>query len=103
MRPTLSANWIFKPRRDPWSRTAPVDAVPPSPLGLYHLIGNVAEITDTKQRSEDPPYAIRGSWFDALSLATRAIDSAEMRITKRGFRIVFQTAGAKGWRYGAKQ
>lgn len=101
--------WIFKPRRDPWPRTAPVDAVPPSPLGLYHLIGNVAEITETRF-SLDPKnalYAIRGgSWFDAsregVSLATRAIDSAEMRITKRGFRIVFQTAGAKGWRYGAK-
>jgi serine/threonine protein kinase len=101
--------WIFKPRRDPWPRTAPVDAVPPSPLGLYHLIGNVAEITETRF-SLDPKnalYAIRGGcWFDAsregVSLATRAIDSAEMRITKRGFRIVFQTAKAEGWRYGRK-
>lgn len=103
-------NWIFKPRRDPWPRTAPVDAVPPSPLGLYHLIGNVAEITETRLNNDPKTrlYAIRGGcWFDAsregVSLATRAIDSAEMRITKRGFRIVFQTAGAEGWRYGAKK
>jgi serine/threonine protein kinase len=101
--------WIFKPRRDPWPRTAPVDAVPPSPLGLYHLIGNVAEITETRF-SLDPKnalHAIRGGcWFDGsregVSLATRAIDSAEMRITKRGFRVVFVQRGGQGWRYCKK-
>jgi formylglycine-generating enzyme required for sulfatase activity/predicted Ser/Thr protein kinase len=100
--------WIFKPRRDPWPRTARVDAVPPSPLGLYHMIGNVAEMTETRF-TLDPKntlYAIRGgSWFDGsregVSLATRAVDSGEMRITKRGFRLVFVKQGGAGWRYGA--
>lgn len=102
-------NWIFKSRRDPWPRTAPVNAVPPSPLGLYHMVGNVAEITESLI-SVNPKlrlYAIRGaSWFDAsregVSLATRARDSAGMRIDKRGFRIVFVTRGGEGWRYVEK-
>lgn len=102
-------NWIFKPRRDPWPRTAPVNAVPPSPLGLYHMVGNVAEITDSLI-NDDPSlrlHAIRGgAWFDGsregVSLATRARDSAGMRITKRGFRIVFVTRGGEGWRYVEK-
>ncbi|MES2598730.1 MAG: bifunctional serine/threonine-protein kinase/formylglycine-generating enzyme family protein [Verrucomicrobiota bacterium] len=102
-------NWIFKPRRDPWPRTAPVNAVPPSPLGLYHMVGNVAEITESLI-NDDPSlrlHAIRGgAWFDGsregVSLATRARDSAGMRIDKRGFRIVFVTRGGEGWRYVGK-
>ena len=99
--------WIHRPRRDPWRGSAPVDAVPPDPRGLYHLTGNVWEWTETpyNQSNEAHTLVLRGgSWMDAsresLSLAFRDRDLGTQRMTKRGFRVVFQRSGAAGWRYG---
>lgn len=98
--------WLHRPRKDGWRGTAPVTAMPADALGLHHLTGNVWEWTETpyNQGSEKHALVLRGgSWLDAsrdgLSLAARDRDLGTMRMTKRGFRIVFQPGGAPGWRY----
>lgn len=102
--------WQHRPRRDGWRGTAPVNAVPADPRGLHHLTGNVSEWTETpyNQQGEKHALVIRGaSWQDAsregLSLVFRNRDLGSMRITTRGFRIVFQESAAPGWRYGEKK
>ena len=99
--------WLHRPRRDGWRGTAPVDAAPPSPLGLRHLNGNVWEWTETPFNEGEEKHALvlrGGSWLDAsreaLSTAFRDRDLGTVRMTKRGFRIVFQESEASGWRYG---
>lgn len=48
----ISANWATLPFSDPWLRVAPVEALPASALGFYHLCGNVEEWTETFGRGE---------------------------------------------------
>ncbi|MBL9157089.1 MAG: SUMF1/EgtB/PvdO family nonheme iron enzyme [Verrucomicrobiales bacterium] len=102
--------WLHRPRRDGWRGTAPVDAMPPSPLGLHHLTGNVWEWTETPYNEGTEKHALvlrGGSWLDAsregLSPAFRDRDIGTVRMTKRGFRVVFQESGASGWMYGERE
>lgn len=107
--PEWHVGWQHKPRRDPWRGTAPVAAVPACPRGLFHLTGNVMEWTESSYNTTKEKHALvlrGGSWMDAsregLSLAFRDRDQEAMRMTTRGFRIVFVPSGAAGWRYVEK-
>lgn len=102
--------WARVHHTDSWLGTAPVDSAQPSSRGLYHLTGNVWEWTETPVNLENQSRIITlrgGSWTnsqpDHLSLMARDSDRGEVRMTKRGFRVVFQRSGAKGWRYGGKR
>ncbi len=103
-------SWQHRARRDGWRGTAPVETVPADARGLHHLTGNVWEWTETpyNQRGEKHALVLRGgSWMDAtragLALSFRDRDLGTVRMTKRGFRIVFQESGAAGWRYGGRR
>lgn len=102
--------WARVRHTDPWLGTAPVDSAPPSLRGLHHLTGNVWEWTESPINLENQSQIITlrgGSWTNSLpehlSLMARDSDRGAVRMTKRGFRVVFQRAGAKGWRYGGKR
>jgi serine/threonine protein kinase/formylglycine-generating enzyme required for sulfatase activity len=99
--------WRHGRRNDPWRGTAPVASGVPSALGLHHLTGNVWEWTETPFNQGEERHALvlrGGSWHDAsregLCLGFRDRDVATVRMTKRGFRVVFEESGAEGWRYG---
>lgn len=102
--------WARVRHTNPWLGTAPVDSTPPSARGLHHLTGNVWEWTESPINLENQSQVITlrgGSWTNSLpehlSLMARDSDRGVVRMTKRGFRVVFQTSGAKGWRYGGKR
>ena len=106
--PNWNPRWVFKSRHDPWPRTAPVNSGQPSALGLYHMTGNVEELTESDFNGRKTGVTIRGgSWFSASregqSLHYRFGDYPIWRNTTRGFRIVFQKSGAAGWRYGGER
>ena len=80
----------------------------PSALGLYHMIGNVEELTESEIKGGRSGVTLRGgSWFDASregqSLHHRYSDYPYLRNTYRGFRTVFQKSGASDWRYGGER
>lgn len=98
------SDWATVKTRDPWSRVAPVEGLPASPLGFFHLSGNVEEWTEEKAADFPGMYHVRGgSWGmgnpESFSLLTRTPDNPYVRHDWRGFRVVFQSSGAEGWRY----
>ena len=102
--PNVPDDWTTVKSRDPWPRVAPVEGLPASPLGFFHLSGNVEEWTEEKAAAFPGMYHIRGgSWgvgnAEGLSLLTRTPDSPYVRHDWRGFRVVFQPSGGEGWRY----
>lgn len=100
--------WTVMPGRDAWPRVAPVEALPMSVTGFYHLTGNVEEWTDTVSASYPGQYVLRGgSWAsgtaEGVSVTFRVTDRPVVRLDWRGFRVAFQSTGAEGWRYARER
>jgi len=68
---------------------APVISYPPNDIGLFNMIGNVAEMTD------ENGIAVGGSWFNTINESgadtTTTYDTADPRV---GFRVFAQSESA---------
>ena len=75
-----ASDWTTVKARDPWPRVAPAEGSPASPLGFFHLSGDVEEWTEEKAVGFPGMVQVRGgSWgvgnAESLSLLTRTPDS----------------------------
>jgi formylglycine-generating enzyme required for sulfatase activity len=83
--------------KDRWLYTSPVGAFPPNAFGLYDMIGDVWQWTDTcgsggqSGASDDRLRCVRGGgWFDPPSMlrsTAEAADDRELRVADIGFRV----------------